>query len=76
MRGKFLAISNEQLTMSKSTFTDTDWLYKETLWMNNKLCHFDRSEERAERRNLAVNNDKISRLQNLLRQIFPLEMTC
>ncbi len=39
-------------------------------------CHFDLRLERAEWRNLAVANDKISRLQNLLRQIFLLEMTC
>jgi len=43
-------------------------------------CHFDWSEERAEWRNLAfrvilLQNGKISPLQNLLRQIFPVEMT-
>src|SRR5690606_13430755 len=43
--------------------------------INALLCHFDRSEERAKWRNLAVRNDKISRLKNLLQQIFPLEMT-
>ena len=47
---------------------------------SSQTCHLDRSEERAKWRDLAfgvilMQNGKISPLQNLFRQIFPVEMT-